>query len=122
MIEDFFDHKCNIFHIRENGASPGYSLPDSPAFSYPDEPDISDLACHFGVRTQSVTIGQAAPVNLMDASIKLALPSGTDVRLNDKIVDCDTGYEYTAEVPRNIRGHHIFVYVKKKDMGRQKDL
>ena len=48
----------------------------------------------------------------MDAKIKLTLPAGTDVRLNDKIIDCNTGFEYTAEQPRNIRGHHIFVYVK----------
>ena len=49
----------------------------------------------------------------MDAKIKLTLPAGTDVRWNDKIIDCNTGFEYTAEQPRNIRGHHIFVYVKK---------
>lgn len=121
-LEDFFDHSCDIFHIQERGASPGYNLPASPEFSYPDEPDIAGLSCHFEVKSQSVTIAQGQPVNLMDAGIKLVLPAGTDVRLNDKIVDCGTGYEYTAEVPHNIRGHHVFVYVRKKDMGRQKDL
>ena len=122
MIEDFFDHACDIYHIQESSASPGFNLPASPVFSYPSTPDISNLACHFGIRSQSVIIGQTEPVNLMDASIKLTLPAGTDVRLNDLIVDRSTGYQYTAEVPHNIRDHHIFVYVKKKDMGRQKDL
>ena len=51
----------------------------------------------------------------MDAKKKLTLPIGTDVRLNDKIVDCDTGLEYTAEQPVNVRGHHLFVYLKRKN-------
>lgn len=49
----------------------------------------------------------------MDAKIKLTLPIGTDVRLNDKIIDCETKLEYTAEQPVNVRGHHLFVYIKK---------
>lgn len=122
MIEDFFDHTCDIYHIQESSASPGYNLPASPKFTYPTTPDISGIACHFGIKSQAVTIGQSEPVNLMDASIKLTLPAGTDVRLNDKIVDCGTGYEYTADVPHNIRDHHVFVYIQKKSLGRQKDL
>jgi hypothetical protein len=51
----------------------------------------------------------------MDAKIKLTLPAGTDVQLNDKIVDCATGLEYTAEQPVNVRGHHTFVYIKKTE-------
>lgn len=119
-IEDFFNHKCDIYHIREAEKSPGYNLPGSPSFSYPDEPDISGLECHFGIKSMSVNITQTAPINLMDARIKLTLPKGTDIRLNDKIIDCGTGFEYTADEPHDIRGHHIFVYIKKKE--RQKDL
>lgn len=119
-LEDFFDHKCDIYHIQEGQASPGYGLAASPSFSYPAEPDIKELDCHFGVRSQSVTVTQTAPANLMDAKIKLTLPVGTDVRLNDKIVNCATGFEYTAELPLNIRGHHIFVYIKRT--GGQKAL
>ncbi len=26
MIEDFFNHRCDIYHIIEQGASPGYKL------------------------------------------------------------------------------------------------
>lgn len=112
-FEDFFDHYCDIYHIDEATASPGYGLAASPSFSYPVEPDIKALHCHFGVRSQTVTVTQTAPANLMDAKIKLSLPAGTDVRLNDKIVNCTTFLEYTAEQPVNIRGHHIFVYIKK---------
>ncbi len=114
-LENLLNHLCDIYHIEEGQTSPGYGLAASPSFSYPKEPDISEQACHFGVRSQSVTVTQTAPANLMDAKIKLTLPIGTDVRLNDKIVDCATGLEYTAEQPINVRGHHLFVYIKRTE-------
>lgn len=119
-LEALLDHTCNIYHIIEKEKSPGYGLAASPYFLYPKEPDIIGQSCHFGVRAQSVTVTQTAPANIMDAKIKLTLPIGIDIRLNDKIVDCVTGLEYTAEQPRNIRDHHLFVYIKMK--GRQGDL
>ena len=42
---------------------------------------------------------------------RLTLPAGTDIRLNDKIVSSETGLEYTAGQPRNIRGHHMTVKI-----------
>lgn len=119
-LESLLDHTCNIYHILSKKASPGYGLASSPSFDYPAEPDITEQACHFGVKAANVTITQTAPANLMDAKTKLTLPIGTDVRLNDKIVDCATGLEYTAEQPVNVRGHHLFVYIKKT--GGQKAL
>ena len=119
-LESLLDHTCNIYHIQTQAASPGYGLAASPSFSYPEEPDIKEQACHFGVKTRAVTITQTAPANIMDAKIKLTLPIGTDVRLNDKIVDCATGLEYTAEKPVNVRGHHIFAYINM--VGGQKPL
>lgn len=112
-FEALLDHKCDIYHIIEGERSPGYNLPASPSFSYPTEPDIADQACHFGVRSASVTVTQTAPANIMDSRTKLLLPIGTDARLNDKVVNRATGEEYTAEQPVNIREHHLFVYVKK---------
>ncbi len=119
-LENLLNHTCDIYHIRENSSSPGYTLPHSPTFSYSDTPDISGQKCHFGVKSASVTITQTEPANLMDAKIKLTLPADTDVRLNDKITDCATGFEYTAEQPVNVREHHVFVYIKKT--GGQKTL
>lgn len=116
-IGDFFDHKCDIYHITAHSDSPGYGLPDSGAkYSYGSTPDISDLSCHFGVKPSTITIIQKEPYNDSNARIKLTVPSGTDIRINDKVVDKDSGYEYTAEQPRNIRGHHIFVYIKRTDV------
>lgn len=114
-FDSLLNHFCDIYHIEEGQTSPGYNLPSSPSFSYPTEPDIRKQPCHFGVKSQNVTITQTAPANLMDAKIKLTLPIGTDVRINDKIVDCTTKLEYTAEQPVNIRNHHIFVYIKRKE-------
>ena len=48
----------------------------------------------------------------------LTLTVGTDGRMNDKIVACATGLEYTAEKPIKVRDHHLFVYVKKIDEER----
>lgn len=119
-LENLLDHFCDIYHIQEGEDSPGYNLPSAPSFSYSETPDIVGQRCHFGVKSQSVTITQSEPANLMEAKIKLTLPMGTDIRLNDRIVDCSTGFEYTAEQPRNIRNHHIFVYVKRTE--KQKPL
>lgn len=118
MITDFFDHTCNIFHLKTESASPGYELPDSPSHSYPATPDAENVICHFGVKSATVTVTQTEPANMLDAKIKLTLPVGTDVRLNDRIVWNDTGLVFTAEVPRNIRGHHKFVYVKRVNAQR----
>lgn len=120
MIEDFFDHRCNIYHLTKSKTSPGFGLPASITFEYSKTPDIENLSCHFGVKSSNITIVQQEPQNVMDARIKLTLPAGTDIRLNDKIIDCDTGLEYTAEQPRNIRDHHIYVYIKRIE--RQKSL
>lgn len=112
-FDGFLDHKCDIYHMEKTDTSPGYDLPSSPSFSYPEQPDIVDIACHFGVKNGTVTIVQLEPQTNLEAKVKLALPAGTDVRLNDKIVDCGTGYEYTAEIPRSIRNHHTTVQLHR---------
>lgn len=115
MIEDFFDHKCNIFHVQKDKGSPGYGLPETPSFTYGPTPDIAGQMCHFSVRTGEVNTAQRQPQNDLNARLKLTLPIGTDIRLNDRIVDCESNLAYTAEVPRNIRGHHLTVYIKRTD-------
>lgn len=113
-LEALLDHKCDIYHLCKDKKNPGYGLPDSVEYSYSERPDIAGQVCHFGVKSQSVTVTQTAPANMMDAKTKLTLPTGTDIRMEDKVVDCDTGLEYTAEQPVNVRGHHLFVFVKKR--------
>ena len=114
-IEALFDHKCDIYHITQDENNPGYGLPSSPSFSYPSQADESGVQCHFTVRVgNNTSMVQNEPQNEFSARIKLNLPVGTDIRLHDKVVDCDTRLEYTAVTPpRNIRGHHIIVYTER---------
>ena len=116
-FEALLDHTCDIYHIRKETASPrpNFGLPPSPVFHYPEEPDEAGVPCHFGVHASSIGMTQTAPANIMDAYHKLTLPIGTDIRRNDKVIHNETGLEFTAEQPRNIRGHHLFVYVRKKE-------
>lgn len=112
-VEDFFDHVCNIYHMAGTARKRGYGLPDSKDFQYPEFPDISGQPCHFSVKSGAIAIVQQEPQKDMNASLKLTLPIGTDIRINDKVVDCSTGYAYEAEIPRNIRGHHMAVMVHR---------
>lgn len=112
-IENLLDHKCDIYHLKESAKSVGYGLPGSQSFGYPDKPDLSNVICHFGIESLDAETEQKNPQNILHERVKLTLPSGTDIRINDRIVECSTGLEYTAEKPRNIRDHHIFVYIKR---------
>ncbi len=118
MIEDFFDHKCDIYHVKSESASPGFGLPTSIKYTYSEEPDISGQVCHFGIKSANITVVQNNPTNDMDSRIKLTLPFGVDIRVNDKIVSKETGYAYIAEIPRHPRNHHTFVYIKRDGLGR----
>ncbi len=119
-ITDFFDHHCDIYHIGREDTSPGYALPPSPDFKYGKEPDLSGVECHFGVKNTIIHIVQQDPQQEMDSDIKLTLPAGTDIRLNDKVVWKENGREYTAGLPRNIRGHHMTVELRR--VAQQKPL
>jgi hypothetical protein len=114
-FETMLNHKCDVYHIHRADASPGYNLPSSPSFSYPDDPDLVGLTCHFGVKSGTQVVVQHEPQANYEAKVKLTVPLGTDIRLNDKIVNTETGYEYTAEVPVRIRQHHMFVMIRRTD-------
>ena len=111
-LEKLLNHFCDIYHIQKEQVSPGFGFASSPSFYYAEQPDIRRQSCHFGI-DQNSTVVQTAPANQIEAKIKLTLPVGTDIRINDKIIDCETGAEYTAEQPINVRNHHIFVFIHK---------
>lgn len=118
MIGHLLDHTCDIYHVESEMSSPGYGLPAAPNFKYGPTPDAASVKCHFGVHNSSVSTSQQQPHNDLNARLKLYLPVGTDIRLNDKIVNCENGLAYTAELPRNIRNHHLTVYIKRTDAQR----
>lgn len=113
-FESMLNHKCDVYHILRDDTSPGYGLPSSPSFSYPDEPDITDLQCHFCIKSGTRTVIQNEPQASYQASVKLVTLFGTDLRLNDKIIDKSTGYEYTADIPVQVQNHHVFVMLSRK--------
>ena len=116
-IEDLLDHRCDIYHLKKSEKTVGYGLPSSSSFEYPEKPDEKEIPCHFGVESFGTGSGteQKQPQNILSEKVKLTLLCGTDIRINDKIIDRDSGLEYIAEKTRNIRNHHIFVYVKRKE-------
>ena len=113
--EDMLNHKCDIFHVQNDTNSLGYGVSDTEHYSYPNKADIEDVDCHFHVKTGRYVISQTEPANDYSARVKLSLPFGTDIRINDKVVSKKTGFSYIAELPRTIRNnHHIIVYCNRE--------
>ena len=110
--EKLKDHRCAIYHMKKDSKSLGYGIAGD-SFSYPAEPDEADVPCHFNV-SDTGTLEQTEDANEYTVVGKLNLPYGTDVRVNDKIIDLGSGISYYAEVPRNIRDHHIIVRIQRK--------
>lgn len=113
-FEKLLNHTCDIYHIIKAETSMGYGLPVSIAFNYPEIPDMISVPCHFGNARGNITIVQAEPYKEVSEQLKLSLSINTDVRLNDKIIDLNTGVSYIAEIPINIRNHHISVKIRRE--------
>ncbi len=111
-FESLLNQKCVIYHMKKESKSLGYGI-TSDSFFYSEEPDEADIPCHFNV-SDTGTLGQTEDANEYTVAGKLNLPYGTDVRVNDKIIDLGSGITYYAEIPRNIRDHHIIVQVQRK--------
>lgn len=111
-FEDLLDHKCDIYHYTNQSVNKGYGFTENK-YSYPDAPDEKDISCHFHVT--DTNIKQDAPMNKYPAHIKVDFPADANIKLNDKVVwkDGSNTFSYTAEIPRNIRGHHIVVFVNR---------
>ncbi len=111
-IENLFDHMCDIYHMVESSRELGYGIEDD-GFDYPEKPDLKDVNCHFNV-SYNESLQQTESANEYICTGKLQLPTGTDIRINDKIVDKGNGLVYTAEIPKNIRDHHMVVTIQRK--------
>lgn len=110
----FMCDRCDIFHRTRAPDAAGYGLPDADAWSYPDKADIEAVPCHFQRKGGLGAVTDMMPRTLFEASLKLVLPPGTDIREGDRVRD-EQGYTYTAGVPRTVgRGHHIAVMVTRK--------
>lgn len=110
--EELLDHRCAIYHMMPESKSKGFGI-ETQIFVYADEPDLTDVPCHFNVGDAG-SIGQSEDANEFIVVGKLNLPAGTKVYVNDKIVDLGKGITYTAEIPKNIRNHHVIVNIQRK--------
>lgn len=120
-FEDFFNHTCTLYHIKKDSCDMGYGITSDDKFTYPDTPEEkdTDIPCHFHVKSGQYQIVQEEPLNKYGARVKLSLPLGTDIRVNDKIVSGVTGFEYIAELPRQIQNHHIIVYANRRGSAKE---
>nr|DAE95969.1 MAG TPA: hypothetical protein [Caudoviricetes sp.] len=110
-FERLLNHKCDIYHITDVQTKDyGYGVVTNTESTYPSEPDLVNVSCHF--QKESINVVQSTPQQNIEARIKVDFPLGTDVRLNDKIIY--KGLSYYAEVPSNVRNHHITVYCQRK--------
>lgn len=115
-FDDLLDHKCAIYHLKDkkDGKTLGFGIEDTD-FYYDKIPDLDNIPCHFNVKNSGIgSMEQTEDANEYIMVGKLQLPLGTEVYVNDKIVDLGTGLIYTAEIPRNIRDHHIMVQIQRK--------
>lgn len=114
MFADFFNHTCDIYHITPSTVAIGFGFDvDDTTYRYSAVPDIQGHPCHFHTKTDSMALSQTEPENKLSRVRKLTLPIGTDIRINDKVVECATGDEYTAEKPINVQNHHISVLLTR---------
>lgn len=115
-FEQLLDHKCNIYHMESKETSLGFGVP-TEEFTYPDKPDEKDIDCHFNVNC-SENLQQTDNANVYTVNGKVNFALGTDVRVNDKIVDLRNGLEYICEIPKRIRDHHLIAIVHRTGTGK----
>lgn len=116
MFEDFFNHKCNIYHTENAAVNAGYGIRQERVKVTGRTVSVEDVLCHFHVKANdTIRIVQDKPYSTVDGEVKLSLPFGTDIRENDIVEDCSNGVKYRAGFPRSIHGnHHIVVKLTKE--------
>lgn len=115
MFEDFLNHTCDIFHLVEQPSTEDYGIKVAKQSVYEKEPSEKDVPCHFHIQSDGIKLIQEEPYRRLSGEIKVSLPIGTNIRKNDRVQSKETGLCYLADVPRNIREHHIIVQVRREE-------
>lgn len=108
-FERLLNHKCDIYHHQTENRDLGYGL-SSIVDGYPETADLFGVICHF--HKETINVVQSEPHQDIIARRKVDFPLNTDIRINDKVNF--EGLTYYAEVPQNIRNHHLTVYLQRK--------
>lgn len=114
MFEDLLDHRCDIFHLVDSSSPGGYGIKVMAGRVPAGKAAEECVPCHFHVNGGAMQIVQGEPYSALQGQVKLSLPIGTDIRENDIVQSRETGLRYRADVPRNIRGHHITVTLRRE--------
>lgn len=118
MFDDFMNHTCNIYHLKNNPVNVGYGILASDVKAEKSKPDEIAVKCHFHIKSSvgSVAVIQNEPYSSVEGQIKLSLPIGTDIRMNDIVEDCRNGLKYRADIPKEVYGaHHIIVNLRRQE-------
>lgn len=116
MFEDFMNHRCNIYHLEDDTVNVGYGVKQRTVRKTGSIAATKEQPCHFHTKVgDTVRIVQNEPFSSVDGEIKLSLPAGVDIRMNDIVEDCSNGLRYRAGVPRAVHaGHHIIVGLNRE--------
>lgn len=119
MFEDFFNHKCNIYHLEDETVNVGFGINASDVKGAGPEPGEKEIDCHFHLKNNTaLRITQKEPYRSVEGEEKLSLPFGTDIRMNDIVEDCRSGLKYSAGIPKEVHGgHHIIVTLFRIEEG-----
>lgn len=112
MFEDFLNHRCDIYHLETKQQSAGYGIKTGTVMRYGSTPSVTDVHCHFHVKSDVIRIEQNEPYPALSGEGKLTLPIGTDIRKNDKVRNRETGECFICDRPTKIQDHHITVKIK----------
>lgn len=117
MFEDFLNHTCNIYHLEKESVTVGYGIMAEGMKCAAEKPDEKNVCCHFNIRENNqIRIEQKEPYSSIAGDLKLTLPIGTDIRMNDIVEDCRNGLKYRAGIPKEVHGgHHIVVTLSRKE-------
>ena len=118
MFDDFMNHTCNIYHLENNPVNVGYGILASDVKAEKSKPDEIAVKCHFHIKSSvgSVAVIQNEPYSSVEGQIKLSLPIGTNIRMNDIVEDCRNGLKYRADAPMEVYGaHHIIVNLSRQE-------
>ena len=118
MFDDFMNHTCNIYHLENNPVNVGYGSLASDVKAEKSKPDEIAVKCHFHIKSSvgSVAVIQNEPYSSVEGQIKLSLPIGTNIRMNDIVEDCRNGLKYRADAPKEVYGaHHIIVNLRRQE-------
>ncbi|TCX51931.1 MULTISPECIES: DUF3599 family protein [unclassified Dehalobacter] len=114
MIENFFRHRCDIYHVTATTKTAGYGLPNSEkTLTKPALPSLANVKCFFAY-PDTDGIMEKEPATVFTGANEISLPAGTVINYGDVIIDKRFNVDYTAGFPEDVRGKYIAVPLTRR--------